>query len=51
VTQNEKNNIDSILLIHPQTMAVLDNFALFKNIVKFLSKYKSKKISEFKLKE
>jgi hypothetical protein len=49
ITYNEKNKIDSILLIHPITMAVLDNFKLFEEIVKFLSKYKSKKISEFKI--
>ncbi|VVB82952.1 Polysaccharide deacetylase [uncultured archaeon] len=47
ITYNEKNKIDSILLIHPITMAVLDNFKLFEEIAKFLSKYKSKKISEF----
>jgi peptidoglycan/xylan/chitin deacetylase (PgdA/CDA1 family) len=50
VAQNEKNKIDSILLIHPTTMAVLDNFKLFEEIAKFLSKYKTKKISEFILK-
>jgi len=49
VADNEKNKIDSILLIHPITMAVLDNFELFEKIAKFLSKYKSKKISEFEL--
>jgi peptidoglycan/xylan/chitin deacetylase (PgdA/CDA1 family) len=47
VSYNEKNKIDSILLIHPTTMAVLDNFKLFEEIAKFLSKYKTKKISEF----
>jgi len=49
VVDNEKNKIDSILLIHPITMAVLDDFKLFERIVHFLSKYKSGKISEFKL--
>jgi len=49
IIQNEKNNIDSVLLIHPVTMAVLDNFKLFEEIAKFLSKYKSKKISEFEI--
>ncbi len=49
VVQNEKNNTDSVLLIHPTTMAALDNFKLFEEIAKFLSKYKSKKIFEFKL--
>jgi len=49
ISYNEKNNIDSILLIHPVTMAVLDNFKLFKEITKFLSKYKSKKIFEFEI--
>jgi len=48
IINNEKNKIDSILLIHPTTMAVLDNFKLFEEIVKFLSKYKCRKISEFK---
>jgi peptidoglycan/xylan/chitin deacetylase (PgdA/CDA1 family) len=47
ISYNEKNNIDSILLIHPITMAVLDNFKLFEEIAKFFSKYKTKKISEF----
>jgi peptidoglycan/xylan/chitin deacetylase (PgdA/CDA1 family) len=47
VMHNEKNGIDSILLIHPTSMAALDNFKLFEEIAKFLSKYKSKKISEF----
>lgn len=47
---NEKNKIDSILLIHPITMAVLDNFQLFEEIAKFLSKYESKKISEYTFK-
>ena len=46
---NEKNKMDSILLIHPSTMAVLDNFELFGKIARFLSKYKTAKISEFKL--
>jgi peptidoglycan/xylan/chitin deacetylase (PgdA/CDA1 family) len=49
VIQNEKNKRDSVLLIHPTTMAVLDNFKLFEEIVNFLSKYKSGKISEFKI--
>ena len=49
IEYNEKNKIDSILLIHPITMAVLDNFKLFEEIAKFLSRYKSKKISEFKI--
>ncbi len=48
IIYNEKNKIDSILLIHPTTMAALDNFKLFDEIAKFLSKYKSGKISEFK---
>lgn len=51
INYNEKNKIDSIILIHPETMAVLDNFKLFEKIAKFLSKYNSGKISEFKLKE
>ncbi len=48
VQYNEKNNIPSIILIHPSTMAVLDNFKLFEKIAEFLSKYQSQKISEFK---
>ena len=47
IEYNEKNKIDSILLIHPITMNVLDNFKLFEEIAKFLSKYKTKKVSEF----
>jgi peptidoglycan/xylan/chitin deacetylase (PgdA/CDA1 family) len=49
VAYNEKNKVDSILLIHPITMAVLDNFKTFEEIAKFLSKYQSKKMSEFEL--
>jgi len=47
IDKNEKNNKDSILLIHPITMAVLDNFNLFGKIARFLSKYESRKICEF----
>jgi len=49
VIYNEKNKINSILLIHPITMAVLDDFKLFEEIAKFFSKYQCKKISEFNL--
>jgi peptidoglycan/xylan/chitin deacetylase (PgdA/CDA1 family) len=49
IQYNEKNKIDSIILIHPETMAVLDNFKLFEKIAEFLSKYKSSKISEAKM--
>jgi len=49
VIYNEKNKIDSILLIHPITMKVLDDFRLFEEIAKFLSKYRSGKIFEFRL--
>lgn len=49
VQHNEKNKIDSIILIHPSTMAALDNFKLFEEIAKFLSKYKSAKVSNFKI--
>ncbi len=49
IIDNEKKKIPSVLLIHPITMAVLDDFKLFESIAKFLSKYKSGKISEFKL--
>jgi len=47
VEKNEKEKKDSIILIHPATMAALDNFALFEKVAKFLSKYKSEKISNF----
>ena len=47
ISDNEKSKIDSILLIHPLTMKVLDNFKLFEETAKFLSKYKSGKISEY----
>ncbi len=46
IERNEKNKIISVLLIHPATMAYLDNFELFEKIAKFLSIYESKKISE-----
>jgi peptidoglycan/xylan/chitin deacetylase (PgdA/CDA1 family) len=49
VVKNEKRGIPSIILIHPATMAYLDNFKLFEEVAKFLSKYKSGKLSEFKL--
>jgi len=49
IQHNEKNKIDSIILIHPSTMAALDNFKLFEEIAKFLSKYKSAKMSDFKV--
>jgi hypothetical protein len=48
VKENEKKKIPSVILIHPATMAYLDDFKLFEEIAKFLSKYKSKKISELK---
>jgi len=51
VIENEKNKIPSVMLIHPTTMDVLDNFRLFEKIIKFLSKYKAYKISEFELKK
>jgi len=47
VIDNEKKKIPSVLLIHPITMAVLDDFKLFELITKFLSIYKSGKILEF----
>jgi peptidoglycan/xylan/chitin deacetylase (PgdA/CDA1 family) len=50
VQYNEKNKIDSVILIHPETMAVLDNFKLFEKIVEFLSDYKLSKISEVRTK-
>lgn len=47
IAENEKKKIPSTLLLHPTTMAVIDNFALFEKVAKFLSKYRCKKISEF----
>ena len=49
VKENEKNNVDSVLLIHPISMKVMDNFELFEEIVRFLSEYKSGKIGEYKI--
>jgi hypothetical protein len=49
IIDNEKKKIDSVILIHPTTMAVLDNFKIFEQIAKFISKYKSAKISEIKI--
>ncbi len=49
IRENEKNKKDSILLIHPITMAALDNFNTFRIIAKFLSGYKSSKISQIKI--
>jgi len=49
IDENEKKGIPSILLLHPATMAYLDNYKLFEKICKFVSKYKSAKISEYKL--
>jgi peptidoglycan/xylan/chitin deacetylase (PgdA/CDA1 family) len=46
VRENEKNKTNSVILIHPATMAYLDNFELFEKVAKFLSRYKSIKISE-----
>lgn len=51
IKENEKNKRISVLLIHPATMACLDNFILFEKIAKFLSEYKSIKVSEFNLKK
>ena len=49
IIKNEKEEIPSVLLIHPITMAVLDNFELFEELVKFLSRYKTRKISEIRI--
>ncbi len=49
VIYNEKNKIPSVILIHPITMKVLDNFKLFEEVVKFLKKYKCYKFEEFKI--
>lgn len=51
IIKNEKNKTDSIILIHPATMATLDNFKLFKEIAIFLSKYKCAKFSKFSLEQ
>jgi len=50
IIKNEKNKVDTIILIHPAMMEALDNFELFKDVVKFLARYKTAKISEYKLK-
>jgi len=50
ILENEKEKKPSIILIHPMTMEVLDNFDLFKKIAKFLSEFESKKISGFSTK-
>jgi len=47
VVENESKKVPSIILIHPSTMAALDNFELFDKVAKFLSKYKSIKVSDF----
>lgn len=49
ISSNERKKIPSIMLIHPMTMRVLDDFAMFEKIAKFLSKYESGKISDFKV--
>ena len=49
VEKNEKDRIDSVLLIHPQTMFALDNFKLFERVAEFLSKFESKKVGEFEI--
>jgi peptidoglycan/xylan/chitin deacetylase (PgdA/CDA1 family) len=49
ISDNEKKHIPSILLLHPTTMAVIDNFVLFEKVVKFLSRYKCLKISEINI--
>lgn len=48
VSENEKKRTSSILLIHPITMKVMDDFKMFERIAEFLSKYKSRKIYEFR---
>ncbi len=51
IDENEREKIPSIILIHPATMAFLDDFQLFEKVAKFLSKYESKKVSEFEYNE
>lgn len=48
VEENEKKSIPSILLLHPATMAYIENYKLFEELCKFLSQFESKKVSEFK---
>lgn len=50
ITKNEKENRDSILLLHPITMKSIDNFQTFEKIAKFVSKYQCKKTSDFRFK-
>ena len=47
IINNEEKGIDSVLLLHPISMEVLDNFKLFEEIVEFLSKYECRKVEEF----
>jgi hypothetical protein len=47
IAKNEREKRDSILLLHPATMAYIDDYKLFEELCKFLSKYKSGKISEY----
>jgi len=49
VIENEKNGKNSVLLLHPITMAALDNFEMFEKICSFLSQFESDKISNLKL--
>lgn len=49
VISNEKQKKISVFLMHPVTMANINNFQLFEKVCKFLSNYKSIKISELKI--
>jgi len=49
IKDNERRGINSILLLHPATMAYIDDYKLFEDLCKFLSKFKSGKVSEFSI--
>lgn len=51
VKDNERKNIPSILLLHPSTMFAIDEFVFFEKVIKFLSKFKCYRISQFELKK
>jgi peptidoglycan/xylan/chitin deacetylase (PgdA/CDA1 family) len=40
ITENEKQNKDSVLLLHPSTMAYVENYKLLKELAKFIRKNK-----------
>jgi peptidoglycan/xylan/chitin deacetylase (PgdA/CDA1 family) len=53
ISENEKNKKDSVLLLHPATMACADNYRILKELAEFIkkNKYKTAYLQECKLKE